>query len=254
MEEKTIEEIKAVEEKKAVEEDKTIEEKKTVEKQQTLISKHGKVLIILFAAFIVFAYGAWCVYRHYSHKHGASASSDIVKSEYHFGDVNSTQLKAAKKYGIKPVDHKDQLPTEKLTKIENCDKYQVDRLTHSVAFLTPAAANLLEEIGSRFQAALKEQGFRQHRVIVTSVLRTGDDVESLRKVNGNASANSAHQYATTFDITYVRFDRQSLKGNAASTKQLANILGSVLKQLRDEKRCYVKFEQNQHCFHITSRK
>lgn len=233
-------------------EEKTIEEKKTVEKQQPLLSKHGKVLIILFAAFIVFAYGAWRVYRHYSYQPRPSA--DIVKSKYHFGDVNTTQLKAAKKYGIQPVDHQDQLPKEKLTMIETCDKYKVDRLTHSVAYLTSAAADLLEEIGSRFQATLENQELWKHRVIVTSLLRTGDDVESLRKVNGNASPNSAHQYATTFDITYVRFDRQSLKGNAASTKLLANILGEVLEQLRNEKRCYVKYEQKQHCFHITSRK
>ena len=74
----------------------------------------------------------------------------------------------------------------------------------------------------------------KHRIIVTSLLRTDDDVKRLRKVNGNAAANSAHQYATTFDITYVRYDRLSLFGKSATNKQLANILGKVLQQLRDD--------------------
>lgn len=90
-------------------------------------------------------------------------------------------------------------------------------------------------------------------MIVTSVLRTRDDVRRLRKVNGNASANSAHQYATTFDITYARFERLSLKGEAANNMRLANILGNVLEQMRKENRCYVKYERRQRCFHITSR-
>ena len=128
------------------------------------------------------------------------------------------------------------------------------KLTHSVPYLTPNAKELLDEIGSLFQKALKEKGIEKHRIIVTSILRTDEDVKQLRKVNGNASAVSAHQYATTFDITYIRYDRLSILGESASTRQLANILGDVLKQLRNEGRCYIKYEHKQHCFHITTRR
>ena len=158
------------------------------------------------------------------------------------------------KNGIKPVSSRDELKTDKLVKIESCDEYMVERLTHSVPYLTKSTAELLSDIGTRFQKELKEQGFEKHRVIVTSVLRTGEDAKRLRKVNGNASKNSAHQYGTTFDITYVRYDRQSLFGKSASEKQLAKALGTVLKQLRNESYCYVKYERKQRCFHITSRK
>ena len=207
---------------------------------------------------MVLAYSGWYMYCHYypmlKNRRTTSNYAELINKEYRFGDINSTHLQAAQRNGIKPVANRNELRTNRLTKVKSCEKYIVDNLTHSVAYLTPASAELLEEIGARFQATLKEQGLEKHRVIVTSVLRTDDDVKRLREINGNASANSAHRYATTFDITYIRFDRQSLIGDCADTKQLANTLGKVLKQLRDEGRCYIKYEQNQRCFHITSRK
>ena len=42
---------------------------------------------------------------------------------------------------------------------------------------------------------------------MTSVLRTQDDVKRLRRRNGNASANSAHFYGTTFDVSWKRFQK-----------------------------------------------
>ena len=216
-----------------------------------------KKLYILLAILIVVVYGAWYAYCHYYpmllRRSASPASPDIVNTEYRFSDVNSTHLSAAKRNGIKPVSNRDNLQTESLTKIKSCNQYKVEHLTHSVPYLTPEAAKLLNEIGARFQQALKEEGLERHRIIVTSVLRTEEDVRQLQKVNGNASSKSAHQYATTFDITYVRFDRQSLWGKSATNKQLANILGEVLSQLHKERRCYIKYERKQCCFHITSK-
>ena len=206
---------------------------------------------------LLVAYSAWYAYCHYSpmirKKSTDSYSADIVNVEYRFSDINSTHLSAAQKFGISPAANREALQIKSLTKIERSDKYQVDNLTHSVPYLTTSASKLLEEIAIRFQDSLKRQGIEKHRIVVTSVLRTGDDVRRLRKVNGNASANSAHLYATTFDITYIRFDRLSLSGKSTNNRQLANVLGSVLNQLRNEGRCYVKYERKQHCFHITSR-
>ena len=210
---------------------------------------------ILLAILVVVVYGAWYAYCHYYplllRRSVSPASPDIVNTEYRFSDVNSSHLSVAKRNGIKPVSNRENLRTESLTKIKSCNQYKVEHLTHSVPYLTPEAAKLLNEIGARFQQELKEQGLERHRIIVTSVLRTEEDVRQLQKVNGNASKNSAHQYATTFDITYVRFDRQSLWGKSATNKQLANILGEVLRQLHKERRCYIKYERKQRCFHIT---
>lgn len=213
---------------------------------------------IIVTALIAIAIGTWYAYCHYypllMNRRGGSTSANIVDDMYRFNDINSTHLQAARQRGIKPISDKSRLNKEQLAKIESCNYYKVDRLTHSVPYLTSSTKELLEKVGERFQKSLKEQGLEKHRIIVTSMLRTDDDVNELRKVNGNAAANSAHQYATTFDITYVRFDRLSLIGKTATNKQLANILGSVLKHLRDEGLCYVKYERNQRCFHITSRR
>ena len=219
--------------------------------------KRSFAIVGIVGLLMVMAVGAWYAYRHVypmlRRGTGGSTSHGIVNVEYRFGDVNSTHLSAAQRHGITPVANRKMLQTGSLERIKSCDRYKVDGLTHSVPYLTPASEDLLNEIGSRFQQAVKEQGFENHRIIVTSVLRTGEDVRRLRKVNGNASANSAHQYATTFDISYVRFERMSFDGKSVSNKQLANILGRVLKELRNEGRCYIKYERNQTCFHITSR-
>jgi hypothetical protein len=75
--------------------------------------------------------------------------------------------------------------------------------------------------------------------------------------NVNASSNSAHNYATTIDITYSRFDkietRLLRRYESVNTELLKSVLGEVLMELQKEGKCYVKYEKKQHCFHITSR-
>ena len=81
----------------------------------------------------------------------------------------------------------------------------MDSLTHSIPFLIPQASALLDTIGANFLDSLSCKGLNPNQIIVTSVLRTADDVKRLRRRNGNASANSAHAFGTTFDVSYRRF-------------------------------------------------
>ena len=216
---------------------------------------HSFMKWLCLACFIFVVWYAYCHYFPILLNSSAKfTSADIVENEYRFADINNTHLSAARRVGIKPVANREQLETNTLSKIRSGNHYTVDCLTHSVPYLTPASAKLLDEIGTRFQKELQDAGFEKHRIIVTSILRTEEDVKALRKTNSNASKNSAHQYATTFDIAYTRFDRQSLFGKPANNKQLANILGHVLEQLRKEGLCYVKYERKRRCFHITSRR
>ncbi len=92
------------------------------------------------------------------------------------------------------------------------------------------------------------------RIVVTSVLRTKEDVRRLKKVNGNASDNSAHCYGTTFDISYYRFQTCGGVSWDVYDDKLVDILADVLIEKRKEGLCYVRFEKKQHCFHITSRR
>ena len=118
----------------------------------------------------------------------------------------------------------------------------------------PRAKELLDEIGRAFQDSLEVQGAGSYRIIVTSVLRSRDDIKKLRQVNSNASNESAHRYGTTFDITYMRFDHYNNKyPYTIPDEKLKGILAEVLLQLRKEKKCWVKYEIKQGCFHITVR-
>ena len=183
----------------------------------------------------------------------------VISYKRSFGDLNDAHMAAAKKIGIKPL--KDREAAEKLggkvMEIKNGDFYQVDSLTHSIPFLVPKASALLDSIGANFLDSLENKGLNPNQVIVTSVLRTQDDVKKLRRVNGNASANSVHMFGTTFDISYKRFfkvedpDGRPMQDVRADTLKL--VLSEVLRDLKKKDMCYVKYELKQGCFHITAR-
>ena len=177
-----------------------------------------------------------------------------VRSQFHFKDHNTTSVEMAKQIGIEPCDNREEAEkkVKKLNYIESNRYYLVDNLKHSIPYLGDGAKDLLYDIGRMFQKRLRKQGYREHRIIVTSILRTREDIARLQKVNGNAVRNSAHMYGTTFDLSYSRFNRIDMEGNIVDNTTMANILGEVLSELRDEGRCRVIYERNQHCFHVMS--
>ncbi|MDD6890524.1 MAG: DUF5715 family protein, partial [Bacteroidales bacterium] len=145
----------------------------------------------------------------------------------------------------------------RLLEIAACERYGLDSLTHSIPFLVPKAVALLDTIGSNFLDSLENKGLNPNKVIVTSVLRTRQDVKRLRKKNNNASLNSCHFYGTTFDLSWKRFEKvedpdgRPMQDVNADTLKL--VLSEVLRDLRTAGRCYVKYELKQGCFHITAR-
>ena len=177
-----------------------------------------------------------------------------------FDDSNNVQLIAAERYGIKPVADRDAAAalTDKLVLIEDGSYYIVDTLKHSVPYLTFQAAGVLETIGRNFRDSLYAKGRIPHRLVITSVLRAQADVNVLRRRNVNASANSTHCYATTFDITYARYADSDAPKPAglrdAEPWELKKVLAEVLRDLRNEGLIYVKYETRQPCFHITARR
>lgn len=172
-----------------------------------------------------------------------------------FGDLNDAHLSVAIRKGINPLETRvgaDTMHAELLRIVPN-GYFAMDSLTHSIPYLVPSASVLLTKVGQNFQDSLKRKGLAPNRIIVTSVLRTKQDVKKLRRRNVNASLNSAHFYATTFDVSYRRFEPvDSLMGKEDSRK-LKMVLAEVLRDLRKKEWCYVKYEVKQGCFHITSR-
>lgn len=172
-----------------------------------------------------------------------------------FNDFNDEHLEAARKIGVAAHDVDNILEDdilEKVVLLDDEEAYMVDKLTHSVPYLVPRAAELLSEIGRSFQDSLVAHLLPPYKLIVTSVLRTGKDVKKLGRRNINASKKSAHCYATTFDITYKRFHALSDEDDVAQIK-LKLVLGEVLRDLKKQGRCLVKHEVKQACFHITAR-
>ena len=178
-----------------------------------------------------------------------------------FNDQNGVQLKAAAKFGIQqPLKNRNEADKVRdgLVRIRDNSHYSIAKLTHSIPYLTDGAAELLDMIGKNFLDSLESKGLNPNKIIVTSVLRTQEDVKKLQKSgNPNAVSNSAHCYATTFDITYTYYDKSWFKKfrfcESVETETLKKVLGEVLKDLRKQKKCYVKYEVKQRCFHITTR-
>lgn len=178
-----------------------------------------------------------------------------------FNDQNGVQLKSAKKFGVKQTlknrDAADDVK-DSLVHIKDNSHYSIAKLTHSIPYLTNGAAGLLDMIGKNFLDSLESKGLNPNKIIVTSVLRTQEDIKKLQKSgNPNAVNNSAHCYATTFDITYARYDKIKFKNfrlcESVEPELLKKVLGEVLRDLRKQNKCYVKYEVRQRCFHITTR-
>lgn len=183
----------------------------------------------------------------------------VISYKRSFGDLNQKHLDIAQTLGIPPIADRQEAEgmTAQLRFIGNNELYAVDSLTHSIPYLTPGAATLLDTLGSNFLDSLAAKGLNPNRIIVTSVLRTQHDVKRLRRRNTNASANSSHCYGTTFDVSWKRFEKvEDPDGRPmqdVSPDTLKLVLAEVLRDLRQADKCYVKYELKQGCFHITSR-
>ena len=183
-----------------------------------------------------------------------------VKFAKEFNDMNDVQLLAAQAIGVPPVKDREAAEHSKkrLVRLEDTDSYVVDSLTHSIPYLVPSAKALLDRIGQNFLDSLASKGLNPNKLVITSVLRTEEDIVKLRKRNLNASENSTHRYGTTFDISYWHYVKvPDLRGRPyedVRPEYLRAVLSQVLKDLHDEKACYVKYERKQTCFHVTVRK
>ena len=165
---------------------------------------------------------------------------------------------SAKEWGVKPVRNRTDAEKRKaeLVYIGSNPFFHVDKLNNSIPYLVPRASILLQDIGRNFFDSLQCKGIPLHKIIVTSVLRTTDDVARLRQRNSNATENSCHLYATTFDICYNRYKTVEAPGEqrrAVRNDTLKWVFSEVLQDMREANRCWIKYEVKQGCFHITVR-
>ncbi len=177
-----------------------------------------------------------------------------------FPDVQEVQIVSARRWGVRPV--RDRVEAEhrrkELVYVGANPLYSIDKgMTHSIPYLVPRAAHLLSTIGRNYLDSLYVKGIPLHKIIVSSVLRTQDDVSRLQQRNGNAYDQSCHLFGTTFDICYNRYTTVSPPGGperrTVQSDTLKWVLSEVLRDVREQGRCYIKYEVKQGCFHITVR-
>lgn len=199
-----------------------------------------------------------------SHKHPIMSVPSYATA---FPDLQDTHFAAASLYGVRPVRDREEAEHRKseLVYIAANPFFRIDSAMHrSIPYLIPRASLLLHDIARAFIDSLAVKHIPPHTIIVTSVLRTEEDVARLRRVNGNASEQSCHRFGTTFDISYYRFHTVCPPGSderqdatpgrrVVQNDTLKYVLSEVLRDLREQGRCYVKHEVKQGCFHITTR-
>ncbi len=156
-----------------------------------------------------------------------------------FDDIQSTQIRAAKRFGINPTDERGINKASKdslLVKVKDCNLYYLQDVSYP--YLTPKAADALAQIGTMYQ---KNVG-KHERIRLTSCMRTKEHIKNLKTKNNNAIDNSCHLYGTTFDISYAKMKDKEKQA-----------LACTLQSLRKAGYIYVKYEIQQPCFHITVR-
>ena len=169
-----------------------------------------------------------------------------------FPDSQSVQIVAAERWGVRPVKNREDAEKRKkeLVYIGESPYWHVDRLSSSIPYLVPRAALLLQDIGQAFYDSLYVKGVPLQQLIVTSVLRSKDDVARLQRHNQHATERSCHLFGTTFDICYNRYHPIE---RPVRDDTLKWVLSEVLRDKREEGRCYIKYEVKQGCFHMTVR-
>lgn len=181
------------------------------------------------------------------------ATNPVGRYDEVFNDSNIYHWNAAEKIGIEPLTNLRshwQLKNP-IVKVNSCEDFYIEPLTHSAPFLVQKAAVRLHEIGRRFRDSLQSRGGGDYRIRVTSITRTAANVRSLRRRNRNAIDSSVHKLGTTFDISYNAFSPLSPKV-ARTDAQMKALLAEVLFAMRREGKILVKYEKKQPCFHITA--
>ena len=187
-----------------------------------------------------------------SHSYVTSKGNSVYSIE--FADMQAAHIKAAKKLGFKSAplkEKKDVLGTTGLVKVGSCRYFKVGEMKYGSPYLTQTTKDRLHNISKEFFENCRAKGLPPARLVVTSMLRTDEDIKELQKQNQNAVQDSPHRYGTTFDISwsYYQCPRRNVDGN-----EYLRILAEVLRNQRSEGAVFVRYEKTQRCFHITVRK
>jgi hypothetical protein len=161
---------------------------------------------------------------------GVAVQQAAYKTEFITPQINDECLEILKKKGV-------------LKNIEPNKYYILRGLTFSKPLLLPKAAKFIDDLSILYYEKCSEKNLTFVPFEITSATRSIESVNDLQKKNQNAIKNSAHLYGKTFDVSYAAFN--------SNLKQLGLFI-SALSQLKNQNKCFVKYEAN-GCLHITAR-
>jgi len=208
------------------------------------------ILLMLSVGFIfVFAKKN---YLNRSFKFTMTKSVNCKNCEINFNERNSIHILATKKSSLhspikKEIGIRKFLKNKSLIQLKEGQGYIIDKMPYSYPYLTAKTISFIDELGMEFKTACELSHLPCRPFIITSALRTKETVNKLQKINPNAITASTHLYGCTFDIAWSRFGY----GNDPDQEML-DLLISCLKNMQKKRKCRIKFERNQACFHITA--
>jgi hypothetical protein len=180
-----------------------------------------------------------------------------IDHHYELNDRVRTYLAESYVKGLKvPMRHKKDLLrcvyNGKLKLVESNEYFMVDTMVHSFPFVTPKTYEFLMEMGRRFHQKLRNTPLICTKLNLTSMMRTLQSIEGLRKRNRNAVSLSSHLHGTTFDVSYRNF-YSSLALSKAEVLYLGDQLVKTIWEMRNEGKCYATYEYRQTCIHVVVR-
>lgn len=196
---------------------------------------------------------------------------------------NASHLERARSLGVGRVtglEEAERLVEEnRLVRLaDTTEYYYLQEFEYSVPYVTPDAARLLAIIGERLHEELRRADLPLYRFNISSVLRTADNQQALRRINPNATLGvSTHEFGTTLDIVVHIYDYVPQPGDSLSGtdypvlnerlelmrkrryealgmrywRHLKGLLGRILIDLQNEGLVMVTLERQQPVFHIT---
>jgi len=173
------------------------------------------------------------------------SNTDCTDCDKLFNDGINAHKIAYRHEGIKEQQTDDGLielgRKNVLKPIENNEFYIVRNLTHSKPLLLPKAIDFLDKLSMLYNKKCMENNVFYRQFEITSGSRSIESVKRLRETSSVAIENSPHLKGKTIDISWRAFG-----GN----KDQLKLFISALSELKNQRKCFVKFERN-GCFHTT---
>ena len=165
-----------------------------------------------------------------------------------FQDGISAHQSAYRKEGIRPakdfVQLRQFINNGTLIEIKSCKFYEVEPMDASLPCLLPKGVDFINGLALEYNTLCNQKNLAYVPFRITSATRTTQSVKHLMEGNENAIKNSPHLLGKTMDISYIFNKNDSLQ---------KELFIQALSNLKKKGLCYVKYEVNRKCFHITCR-